>query len=93
MAVVSVTNNTDYDYQLQSFLYAGAPTDHKVIENGMIEPGAAMYGAVVISADAPVIVIVNGVETMVNIPSGGVVFYCFAVREACNYDVVINPTT
>ena len=90
-AIVNVTNNTEYAYELQSFTYAGAPTDYKVIENGEIEPGAAIFGAIVISADTPVVVIVNGVETTVNIPAGGVVFYCFAVKEAGEYNVVINP--
>jgi hypothetical protein len=37
---VTVTNNTEYEYQLQSFTYAGAPTDYKVIENGEIDPAA-----------------------------------------------------
>ena len=32
--VVTVDNQTSYEYQLQSFTYAGAPTDYKVIENG-----------------------------------------------------------
>ena len=34
---------------------------------------------------------VNGAETTVNIPAGGVTFYFFSVKEAGNYDVVINP--
>ena len=34
---------------------------------------------------------VNGAETTVNIPNGGVVFYCFSVKEVGNYDVVITP--
>ena len=39
--IVTVTNNTEYEYELQSFTYAnGVPTDHKVIENGEIEPAA-----------------------------------------------------
>ena len=90
-ATVNVTNNTSYDYQLQSFTYAGAPTDYKVVENGEIEPGAAIYGAIVVSADTPVVVVVNGTATSVNIPAGGIVYYCFSVKEAGEFNVVINP--
>ena len=89
--IVIVTNNTSYEYQLQSFTYAGTPTDYKVIENGEIEPGAAIFGAIVISADTPVVVIVNGTPTTINIPANGVVFYCFAVKEGGEFNVVINP--
>ena len=89
--IVKVTNNTSYDYQLQSFTYAGAPTDYKVIENGEIEPGAAIYGAIVISSETPVVVVVNGAETAINIPAGGVTFYCFAVKAPGEFNVVINP--
>ena len=90
MAVVTVDNKTSYTYELQSFTYAGTPTDYKVVENGEIEPGAAIYGAIVISADTPVVV-VNGVETTINIPAGGVVYYCFAVKEGGEYIVEIKP--
>ena len=89
--IVTVTNNTSYEYQLQSFTYAGAPTDYKVIENGEIEPGASIFGAIVISAETPVTVVVNGTPTSVNIPANGVVFYCFAVKEAGDFNVVIDP--
>ena len=89
--IVTVTNNTDYEYQVQSFTYAGAPTDYKVVENGEIEPGAAIFGAIVISADTPVTVVVNGSATSVNIPANGVVFYCFSVKTAGDYVVEINP--
>ena len=89
--IVTVTNNTDHDYELQSFTYAGAPTDYKTIENGEIEPGAAIYGAIVVSAETPVVVVVNGAETAINIPAGGVVYYCFAVKEPGEFNVVINP--
>jgi len=89
--IVTVTNNTNYEYQVQSFTYAGAPTDYKVIENGEIEPGASIFGAIVISVDTPVSVVVNGTPTSVNIPANGVVFYCFAVKEAGEFNVVINP--
>ena len=74
-----------------SFHDAGAPTDYKVIENGEIEPGASIFGAIVISAETPVTVVVNGTPTSVNIPAGGVVFYCFAVKEGGEFNVVINP--
>ena len=89
-AIVNVTNNAGCDYQLQSFTYAGAPTDYKVIENGEIVPGASIFGAIVISADTAVTVTVNGAETSINIPNGGVVFYCFAVKEGGEFNVVIN---
>ena len=88
---VNVTNNTQYAYQVQSFTYAGAPTDYKVIENGEIEPGASIFGAIVISAETPVSVVVNGTPTSVNIPANGVVFYCFSVKEAGEFNVEINP--
>ena len=73
-AIVNVTNNAGCDYQLQSFTYVGAPSDYKVIENGEIVPGASIFGAIVVSADTAVTVTVNGAETAVNIPNGGVVF-------------------
>lgn len=91
VGVVTVDNKTSYEYQLQSFIYAGAPSDYKVIENGQIEPGASIFGAIVISADTPVTVLVNGVATSVNIPANGVIFYCFAVKEGGEFNVVINP--
>ena len=90
-ATVNVTNNTDYTYEIQSFTYAGAPSDYQVVTNGEIVPGASIFGAIVISADTPVVVVVNGAETAINIPNGAVVFYCFAVKEAGEFNVVINP--
>ena len=89
--IVNVTNNTDYEYEIQSFTYAGAPTDYKVVENGEIVPGPSIFGAIVISADTPVSVEVNGAATSINIPSNGVIFYCFAVKEGGEFNVVINP--
>ena len=89
--IVTVTNNTSYEYEVQSFTYAGAPTNYQTVTNGEIEPGAAIYGAIVISVDTPVTVVVNGVATTVNIPSGNIVYYCFAVKTAGDYVVVINP--
>ena len=90
--VVTVTNNTSYDYQLQSFDYVnGAPANYQVITNGEIVPGASVFGAIVISADTPVSVVVNGTATTVNIPANGVVFYCFSVKAAGEFNVVINP--
>jgi len=89
--IVTVTNNTSYEYQVQSFTYAGAPTDYQVIENGEIVPGASIFGAIVVSVDTPVSVVVNGTPTSVNIPAGNIVFYCFSVKEAGEYNVEINP--
>lgn len=89
--IVNVTNNTSYAYELQSFTYAGQPTNYQTITNNEIEPGAAIYGAIVISADTPVVVVVNGAATQINIPAGGVVYYCFAVKEAGEFNVEINP--
>ena len=90
--VVTVTNNTSYDYQLQSFDYVnGAPANYQVITNGEIVPGASVFGAIVISADTPVTVVVNDTPTTVNIPANGVVFYCFSVKAAGEFNVVINP--
>ena len=92
--IVTVTNNTGYEFELQSFTYAnGQPTDYKVIENGEIEPGASIFGAIVISADTPVTVVVNGAPTQINIPANGVVFYCFAVKEGGDFTVEINPAS
>lgn len=90
--IVTVTNNTSYEYQLQSFTYAnGAPSDYQVIENGEIVPGESIFGAIVISADTPVSVVVNGAATQINIPANGVIFYCFAVKEGGEFNVEINP--
>ena len=89
--IVTVTNNTSYEYEVQSFTYAGAPTNYQTVTNGEIEPGAAIYGAIVISVDTPVTVVVNGSATQINIPAGNIVYYCFAVKTAGDYVVVINP--
>ncbi|MBO5930633.1 MAG: hypothetical protein J6Q70_00165 [Clostridia bacterium] len=90
--VVTVTNNTSYDYTLQSFDFVnGTPTNYQVITNGEIVPGAPVFGAIVISADTPVSVVVNGTATNVNIPANGVIFYCFSVKAAGEFNVVINP--
>ena len=90
--VVTGTNNTTATYQLQSFTYTnGAPSGYQVIENGEIEPGASVFGAIVVSSSTPVTVVVNGTATSVNIPSGANTFYCFAVKEGGTFNVVINP--
>ena len=90
--IVTVENKTSYEYEVQSFTYAnGAPTDYQVITNGEIVPGASIFGAIVVSAETPVSVVVNGAATSINIPANGVVFYCFAVKEGGAYNVVINP--
>ena len=90
--IVTVTNNTDCEYQLQSFTYAnGAPTDYKVIENNEIVPGESIFGAIVVSAETPVSVVVNGAATQINIPANGVIFYCFAVKAGGEFNVEINP--
>ena len=90
--IVTVENKTSYEYEVQSFTYAnGAPTDYQVITNGEIAPGASIFGAIVVSAETPVSVVVNGAATSINIPANGVVFYCFAVKEGGAYNVVINP--
>ena len=88
--VVTVDNKTSYEYQLQSFTYAGAPSDYKVITDGIITPGAAIFGAIVIDSSKEVTVTVNGVETSVNIPAGSSTFYCFAVKTGGKYDVLIT---
>ena len=88
-AIVNVTNNAGCEYQLQSFTYAGSPSDYHVIENGEIVPGASIFGAIV--TDANVTVTVNGAVTQINIPNGGKTFYCFAVKEGGEFNVVIDP--
>ena len=90
--IVTVTNNTSYEYEVQSFTYgANGPENYQVVENGEIEPGAAIYGAIVISVDTPVTVVVNGSATYINIPAGNIVYYCFDVKTAGEFNVVINP--
>lgn len=89
-AVINITNNTTVEYQLQSFTYAGAPSNYQVITNGVITPGDAIWGAIVVSADHEVVVKVNGTETSINIPANGVVFYSFPVKTGGNYEVVIS---
>jgi hypothetical protein len=89
--IVTVTNNTDYAYELQSFIYAGAPSNYQVITDGIIVPGNAVYGAIVIDSSIEVTVTINGAEPFPTIPANGVTFYCFAVKEAGEFNVVIDP--
>ena len=89
--IVNVTNNTSYEYMLQSFTYAnGGPSGYQTITDGKIAPGAAVFGAIVIESSKEVVVTVNGVETNPNIPSGTVTYYCWAVRESGKFEVVIS---
>ena len=43
------------------------------------------------TCDKEVTVYVNGVETTVNIPAGGVTFYCFSLKTGGEFVVEINP--
>ena len=61
------------------------------VTNGEIVPGASIFGAIVIDSTKEVTVTVNGTATSVNIPANGVVFYCFSVKAAGEFNVVINP--
>ena len=90
-AIVTVTNNTSYEYEVQSFTYAGAPSNYQVVTDGVIVPGDSIWGAIVISASTPVTVVVNGAATQINIPANGVVFYSFSVKTGGDYVVEINP--
>ena len=80
-------------YELVSVVVNGsdAPTDYQVIDNGEIVPGESIFGAIVVSAETPVSVVVNGAATQINIPANGVIFYCFAVKEGGEFNVEINP--
>ena len=90
--IVKVDNKTTFDYQVQSFTYgATGPSDYQVVENGEIVPGASIFGAIVIDSTKEVTVTVNGAATGINIPANGVTFYCFAVKEAGEFNVEINP--
>lgn len=90
-AQINVTNESNIDYQLQSFTYAGAPSNYQVITDNQIVPGAAIFGAIVVNNATPVTVTVNGVATSVNIPNGDITFYCFSVKTADTFNVVITP--
>ena len=93
-AKVNVTNESNITYQLQSFDFVNnAPTNYQVITNGEIVPGAVVFGAIVVAANTPVVVTVNGVATTVNIPVGPNTFYCFSVKAADTFNVVITPAT
>ena len=90
--VVTVTNNTNVEYKLQSFTYGAAgATDYIDITDGKIVPGASIFGAIVVTGATPVQVVVNGTPTSINIPAGNITYYCFAVKAAGNFEVVINP--
>lgn len=91
IGTINVTNSSNVDYTLQSFVYGqNGPTDYKVITDGKITVGNSSFGAIVIDAGTSVTVTVNGVATTINTPSNGKIFYCFAVKTAGTYDVVIT---
>lgn len=90
-AVVTVTNNTSVEYQLQSFEYTNnAPSNYKVITDGIIVPGSSVFGAIVVAAGVEVVVKINGADAAPVIPAGPSTFYCFSVKEGGNYEVVIS---
>ena len=98
-AKVNVTNESNIAYKLQSFVYGETgPSNYQDITNGEIVPGAAIFGAIVVAANTPVVVTVNGVATTVNIPvpnatNPEIIYYCFSVKTADTFNVVITPAT
>ena len=90
-ANVTVTNNTTASYTLKSFTYSnGAPSDYLDVVDGVIVPGAAIYGAVVVDSTVEVAITVNGSDAFPVINAGPVTYYCFAVKTGGNYEVVIS---
>ena len=90
-ATVNVTNNAGCDYQLQSFnLVGGAPDAFVNVENGVIEPGQNVWGAIVVAGDASVSVTVNGNAPGLTLPNGGKIYFCFSVKEGGEINIVIN---
>lgn len=91
IGTINVTNSSNVEYTLQSFIYgANGPTNYQVITDGKITAGNSIFGAIVIDAGTSVTVTVNGVATTVNIQNNGKTFYCFAVKTAGTYNVVIT---
>lgn len=90
-AVVTVTNNTDVQYQLQSFEFENnTPSNYQIITDGIIVPGKTIFGAIVVAAGVEVEVKINGADAAPVISAGPSTFYCFAVKEGGNYEVVIS---
>lgn len=91
VATVAITNASNIEYKLVSFPYAGGTPTFTDVENNTIVPGATMFGAIQIAASVAVTVTVNGVATNPNIPVGTNTCYCFSVKTAGTYNVVITP--
>ena len=90
-ANVTVTNNTTASYTLKSFTFTnGSPSDYLDVVDGVIVPGAAIYGAVVVDSTVEVAITVNGSDAFPVINAGPVTYYCFAVKTGGNYEVVIS---
>ncbi len=90
-ATINVTNSSNVEYQLQSFVYGqNGPSNYQVITDGKITSGQTIWGAIVVSSSTSVTVTVNGTVTNVNIPNGQNIFYCFAVSTGGAYEVVIT---
>lgn len=89
--VVAVTNESNIEYNLVSFPYTGGTPTFTPVTDNTIEPGATIFGAVAVASSVSVTVTVNGTATTVNIPAGPTTYYCFAVKTAGYYNVVITP--
>lgn len=91
-AQLAITNESNIEYTLTHFVYAGAPGEFLPVENNEIVPGASIFGAVVITPQEgkTITVTVNGTPTTVNIPNGGKTYYCFPVKTADTYTIVIT---
>lgn len=88
---INVTNASNVNYTLMSMVYGQTgPTDYQTITNGKIEPASSKFGCIVVDSSVKVTVTVNGTATTINIPANGVTYYCFAVKTAGTYEVVIT---
>lgn len=91
VATVVITNDSNIEFSLVSFPFMGGTPTFTPVTDNTIEPGANIFGAIAVASNVAVTVTVNGTSTNPNIPGGANMYYCFAVKTAGTYNVVITP--
>ena len=89
--IITVTNNTSYEPQLVSFtLVGGAPNGFTPVVDGEVEAGDSVWCAIVVADGTPITVTINDKAPGLTMPSNGNTYYCFSIKTAGDYVVVVN---